>query len=132
MFESSSTSQSSRIMRTKFGKFRVIRFAIKSLTAGAMFLRKKENREIISPLGKYYLEREKKRRKPDLIWCRHSNSSLPDRGRRTFVSRGHARHSQYRSRSIEQRSVNNRPDPLSRVRFFFTVSPTSPWNGMIY
>lgn len=42
MFESSSTSQSSRIMRTKFGKFRVIRFAIKSLTAGAIFLRKKE------------------------------------------------------------------------------------------
>lgn len=43
MFESSSTSQSSRIMRTKFGKFRVIvSFAIKSLTAGAIFLRKKE------------------------------------------------------------------------------------------
>lgn len=64
MFESSSTSQSSRIMRTKFGKFRVIRFAIKSLTAGAIFLRKKENREIIPPLGKYYLEREKKEENP--------------------------------------------------------------------
>lgn len=31
--------------------------------------------------------------------------------------RRHARHLQCRSRSIEERSVNNRPDPLSRVFF---------------